>query len=185
MLVLVLIFSIFYHKIAKTPSNFLAKQMQTMTTKSAEETKRFAEELASKITFPAVICLYGDLGSGKTTFTKGFAKALGCMEKDIKSPTYTFVRSYTLRKSSTDSKSENQGFSPIVMLHHFDFYRIHEPDELLIHDIEEIFHQKNAVVIIEWPERISDFLPTKRWNIQFEIKDENTRSLSISSPTDD
>ena len=137
--------------------------MKTIITYSKDETKKFAQEIAKSSNVPRIICLYGDLGSGKTTFSKGFGTALGLDEDKIKSPTYTFVRSYQL----------NSGF-----FHHFDFYRIDKPDELLIQEIKEIFQQQNAIIVIEWPERIKDLLPEKRLNIYFTYQDLNSRKIS-------
>ncbi len=131
--------------------------------KSAEETKKWAESIAKKATPPVVICLYGNLGSGKTTFTKGFARALGCIEQDIKSPTYTFVRTYKVKNAT---------------LHHFDFYRIEELDDLMEQELKELFEKQDVIILIEWPERIADMLPKHRINIRFEISGEAERIIT-------
>ncbi len=141
-----------------------------MQSKSPSATKKIAAALAKKQQQKAVICLYGDLGSGKTTFVKGFAAELGLKENQIKSPTYTLVRSYKLADSPKMAAQK---------LHHFDFYRITEPDDLLAADLHEIFSEKNALILIEWPERIKKFLPAKKINIYFEYIDEKTRSIKI------
>ena len=135
--------------------------MQTLISKSEEETKKIAEKIAKKNSF---VCLYGDLGSGKTIFSKGFARGLGLSENQMKSPTYTLVRFYKIQQKK---------------LHHFDFYRIREPDDLMIHDLEEIFSQKNAIILIEWPERIKNLLPEKRLDIYLEYVDKKSRRLTI------
>lgn len=105
---------------------------------SEEQTKKIAHDFAKKLDFPAIICLYGNLGSGKTTFTKGLGEALGIAGRDIKSPTYTFVREYRL---------------PKLHFYHFDWYRLKGEDGLMAHDLDEIFQKKNACIVIEWPER--------------------------------
>src|SRR2546428_395652 len=121
--------------------------METTISTSEKRTLELAENLAKKSKTPLCICLYGDLGAGKTVFSKGFAKGLGIPAKQIKSPTFTLIRKYTIGKK---------------LLYHCDFYRIQEPDEELSSNLEEMFHQKNAVILIEWPERVAKLLPRKR-----------------------
>src|SRR5688572_25745173 len=123
--------------------------METFISITPEETKKRARDLAGMVKPPALICLYGNLGAGKTVFTKGFASYFGIAETEIKSPTYTFVREYAINGKK---------------LYHFDFYRIEAIDELMQHDLEEIFAQKNAIILIEWPERVEDILPAARTN---------------------
>jgi tRNA threonylcarbamoyladenosine biosynthesis protein TsaE len=137
--------------------------MSTIISHSEEETRQIAAKIAKNFEVPVCVCLYGELGSGKTVFSKGFGVALGIQEKDIKSPTYTLVRSYPLKSK---------------IFHHFDFYRINEPDDLLKFDLEEFFSEKNAYVVIEWPERIEALLPKKRLNIYFEYLSPTSRKIS-------
>lgn len=157
--------------------HFLSKSnlMDQFTSHSEQETKEFAAKIAKESRKPLIICLYGDLGSGKTVFSKGFALGLGIPEKQIKSPTYTFVRSYKV-----DSKAHANKPSA-TNLDHFDFYRISETDDLMAQDLEEIFEKKNTHIIIEWPERIQKLLPQARLDIFFEYKDENTRLLKLKN----
>lgn len=129
---------------------------------SETETRRFAADFAGKLKAPALICLYGNLGSGKTVFTKGIAAALGIPENQIKSPTYTLVREYKHGKTH---------------FYHFDFYRIEQPDDLMSQDLAEIFAQKNAFIVVEWPERISSLLPAHAKKISFEYKTPNQRLI--------
>ncbi len=131
---------------------------------SPQQTKQFAYKIAQDAQKPLVLCLYGDLGAGKTVFSKGFAMGLGIPERNIKSPTYTYVRSYNLKNKT---------------LYHYDFYRIEGTDELMAQDLEEIFANKNNYIIIEWPERIQKLLPKKRIDIYFEHTDHNTRTLTM------
>jgi tRNA threonylcarbamoyladenosine biosynthesis protein TsaE len=146
--------------------------MDQFTSHSAQKTKEFAAKIAKESQKPLVICLYGDLGSGKTVFSKGFALGLGIPEKQIKSPTYTFVRSYKIDGSARKAPKT---------LFHFDFYRISEADDLMAQDLEEIFEKKNTHIIIEWPERVQKLLPQERLDIYFEYKDENTRLLKLKN----
>ena len=147
--------------------------METIISTSEKQTLKVASKWAktwskqlSKAPGALCICLYGDLGAGKTTFSKGFAQGLGIPAKQIKSPTYTLIRSYKIGKNQ---------------LYHCDFYRITAPDDVISADLQEIFHQKNAIVLIEWPERIEAPLPknsNQRINLYFEYKNPTTRIIN-------
>ena len=125
------------------------------------ETMEIAQNIESE-KFPNMgICLDGELGSGKTVFTKGFAQALG-IEEIITSPTYTIIKEYP------------NGEMP---LYHMDVYRLDGNYEGI--GIEEYF-TKGGVVIIEWAETIKDILPKERLDIKFKIIDEEKRVLIFS-----
>lgn len=111
-----------------------------------------------------IFCLYGDLGSGKTVFTKGFAAGLGIDEKKVKSPTYTLLRTYNLKKGT---------------LYHFDFYRSESVDDLLEGEIREILGGKRIWVIIEWPKNIESILPDDRINLEFTHLGGDKRRIEI------
>ncbi|MDO4369092.1 MAG: tRNA (adenosine(37)-N6)-threonylcarbamoyltransferase complex ATPase subunit type 1 TsaE [bacterium] len=131
-----------------------------ITSHSESETIEFAENLESEKFPNMVICLKGDLGSGKTVFTKGFANALGITDT-ITSPTFNIVKEY---------------LNGEMALFHMDVYRI---DEATV-DID--FHEyfvKKGVSIIEWSDMIADELPNERLEISFRIVGENTRVLVI------
>lgn len=107
-----------------------------------------------------VICLNGDLGSGKTVFAKGFASALG-IDEVITSPTFNIVKEYT---------------SGEIPLFHMDVYRLDETDVEI--DFAEYFVKK-GVTIIEWSDMIKDLLPEERLEISFKIIGEDTRLVII------
>lgn len=138
--------------------------MKTILSTSEQATKDIAGAMAKNMKKTRFFCLYGDLGSGKTVFAKGFAKGLGIPEEKIKSPTYTLMRLYKTRTG---------------LLYHFDFYRILETDDLLEQYLREIFSAKTGVMVIEWPDRISALLPPKRTDIYFEYKNPTTRLITI------
>jgi len=140
--------------------------MQTFISNSEAKTRTIASEFAAKLKTPAFICLYGNLGSGKTVFTKGIAEGLGIPMAQIKSPTYTLVRQYRHGK---------------IHFYHFDFYRIEESDELMTQDLLEIFSKKNAFIVIEWPERISSIIPQNRHAVRFSYKSDNQRTIIFDS----
>ena len=109
---------------------------------SAEETFDFGKELGKEAVPGQVICLDGDLGTGKTVLTKGIAAGLG-IEEPVVSPTFTIVQIY------------EQGRIP---LYHFDVYRIDDPDEMEEIGYREYFYGK-GLTIIEWSGLIEDILP--------------------------
>ena len=129
-----------------------------ITTKSEEETMEIAQNIESEKFPNMVICLIGDLGSGKTIFTKGFAQSLG-IEENITSPTFNIIKEYT------------SGESP---LYHMDLYRLNGDVKNL--GLDEYF-SSNGVVIIEWADMIEDYLPEERLEIHFKTIDEDTRVL--------
>ena len=129
--------------------------------RSVEDTFTLAENIESEKFPNMVICLNGDLGSGKTVFVKGFANSLGVSE-NITSPTFNIIKEY---------------YSGEMPLFHMDVYRIDENAEIGIED----YFNKDGVTIIEWSELITDRLPDERLEITIEIIDENTR-LFILEP---
>ena len=131
-----------------------------LTTRSEMDTIALAQNLESEKFPNMVICLNGELGSGKTIFTKGFANALGINET-VTSPTFNIIKEY-------------DGELP---LYHMDVYRLDGNTEGV--NIEEYF-TKGGVVIIEWASTIKDILPEKRLDIKFKIAGENTRVLVIN-----
>ncbi len=129
-----------------------------ITTNSEEETMEIAENIESEKFPNMIICLVGDLGSGKTVFTKGFAQSLG-IEENITSPTFNIIKEYTGGEMN---------------LYHMDLYRLNGDVRNL--GLDEYF-TKGGVVIIEWADMIEDYLPEERLEIRFKVVDEDTRVL--------
>jgi len=128
-------------------------------TKNETETILLAQNFESEKFPNMIICLDGELGSGKTVFTKGIAKALG-IEESITSPTFTLIKEY-------------DGELP---LYHMDLYRLNgKIDEL---GLEEYF-EKGGVVVIEWASTIRQYLPKERLEIKIKVLDENRRSIIL------
>lgn len=132
--------------------------------KSFNETQEIAFNFAKDLKAANVICLYGNLGSGKTTFVQGFARGLG-IKKRIISPTFIIARSY---------KIETLNFI------HIDLYRIENKKDLLGLGINEMLTDKNNTLIIEWAEKLGDLMPKKRTDLNFSYIDENTRKIKIN-----
>lgn len=131
-----------------------------LTTYSEDETIEIAQNIESEKFPNMVICLVGDLGSGKTLFTKAFAQALGITD-NITSPTFNIIKEYDNAE---------------MKLFHMDVYRLSDINQDI--GIEEYF-TKRGVCIIEWADLIEDILPKNRLDIRFKILDENTRQLVI------
>lgn len=110
---------------------------------SPEETEQFAYELASKVSAPQVICLTGDLGAGKTAFTRGFARYFG-IEKGVSSPTFIIMHRY----AGTE------------VINHYDLYRLNDYDELLDIGFEEQI--EGGISLIEWPDSFMEYLPENK-----------------------
>ncbi len=129
-----------------------------ITSKSEVDTMEIAQNIESE-KFPGmIICLNGELGSGKTIFAKGFAQALGIVD-NITSPTFNLVKEY------------NTGEMPLF---HMDIYRLKDSDQSV--GFNDYFNQ-NAICLIEWADLIAKYLPKERLEIRFVIVDENTRIL--------
>ncbi len=128
------------------------------TSRNENDTLRLAENIESEKWPNMVICLIGELGSGKTIFTKGFANAMG-IEETITSPTFNIIKEYL------------NGELP---LYHMDVYRLDEDDNSVGFDD---YFNKGGVTIIEWADIIKNKLPEKRLEIYFKIIDENNRVL--------
>lgn len=129
-----------------------------ITTKNEFETIEIAQNFESEKFPNMIICLDGELGSGKTVFTKGIANALG-IDETITSPTFTIIKEYP------------NGELP---LYHMDVYRLDGNTDGV--DIEDYF-TKGGVVVIEWAETIKNILPEERLDIKFKVLDENRRLL--------
>ena len=134
-----------------------------LTTYSEEETIELAQNIESEKFPNMVICLRGDLGSGKTVFTKGFAKALEVKE-EVTSPTFNIIKEYT---------------SGELPLFHMDVYRLDGNVEDL--GIEE-YYSKKGITIIEWADMIPDYLPEERLDIKIKnsTEDEDKRIITIT-----
>lgn len=117
---------------------------------SSDETKKIAYEFSKSLKSGDVVCMYGEMGVGKTAFVQGLAEGLGITEP-ITSPTFTIVNEYCGR----------------LALYHFDVYRIGEAEEMYEIGYDE-YIDGDGVSVIEWPQLINELLPRKRYNITIE-----------------
>ncbi len=118
---------------------------------SREETAALGRQLGAQAEAGGVYCLIGDLGTGKTVFTQGFAAGLG-VEGPVNSPTFTIVQEYMGSR---------------MPLYHFDVYRLEEPEEMDEIGFDEYLFGE-GVCLIEWAERIREILPERRTEIRIE-----------------
>ena len=142
-------------------------------TKSDEETQSAGEEFAKKLNPTDVVFLIGDLGSGKTTFTKGLAKGLG-IDNRIISPTFVVVRRHTVRNEELGIK--NKG---IKNLFHLDLYRLENEKQALEVDLKDYLEDKSGVTVIEWPEISQNLVKRKVWKVLFDTQHTGDRHLEI------
>jgi len=141
--------------------------MEEIVTNDSQETQKAGEifmkgilpEQGVSLDRPIILALYGNLGAGKTTFVQGLAKGLG-IKKRIISPTFVIIRSY-----------EN--------LYHVDLYRLQNEQEIESTGLLDIMKNQNAIIAIEWPEKMGSLLPEKRWDVRFEYIGENNRRITV------
>ena len=136
--------------------------METIITKSSKETQELGRKLAGKMQGGEVVCLFGELGSGKTTFTQGFLKALGA-KGPYTSPTFLIMKQYKLKDET---------------IYHIDAYRVGEKDVANL-GWEEIIADKKNVVIVEWAERIKSIVPKNALWIKFEWVSGEERKITL------
>ena len=127
---------------------------------SPEETEQFAYDLAAKVSAPQIICLTGDLGAGKTAFTRGFARYYG-IEKGVSSPTFIIMHRYNGKET----------------INHYDLYRLNDYDELLDIGFEEQI--ENGISLIEWPDNFMEYLPDDKIVIRIKRLSDNERQISL------
>lgn len=142
------------------------KRAKTMDfiTRSPEQTERLGEQLAQRLRPGDVIAYLGDLGAGKTAFTRGLARGLGVRER-VTSPTYTIVNEY---------------LSGRLPLFHFDMYRLHSADDLF--DIGwEDYLERGGVCAVEWSENVLPALEEPIWvRIEKDAQDASVRHVIIT-----
>lgn len=133
------------------------------TISSSEDMISFGQELGNSLKGGEVIELIGDVGAGKTTFTKGLAKSLGITD-EIQSPTFTISRVYEGTKNN---------------LVHYDFYRLNDAGIMAI-EMQDVIDDPNNITVIEWGEPVREVLPKKYITVKIKIISENIREVEWS-----
>lgn len=140
----------------------------TFKTYCESDTENAACKLASAIPAGSVIALHGNLGAGKTVFARGFARGLG-ITQPVSSPTFTLVQEYPLENGR--------------WLYHLDMYRIDDYRAALAFGVDEYFDDKDAVVLVEWAERVAEILPDDLYIVNIKRLDGDTREITVESPS--
>jgi tRNA threonylcarbamoyladenosine biosynthesis protein TsaE len=144
-------------------------------THSYEETIAKGREIAEKLSAPVLVLLSGDLGSGKTTLTKGIISGLGAArEEDVTSPTFTLVHVFKIPVSASSGSGSHE-----CKVYHVDLYRIENFHDLESLGLEDALAEK-AIVIIEWSERFTFRNDWPRVEIHLEHAGDDTRRIAIS-----
>jgi tRNA threonylcarbamoyladenosine biosynthesis protein TsaE len=134
---------------------------------SDSETRALGYEMGQTLSGNAIVCFFGDLGAGKTTFIKGLASAAsGCSPDQVSSPTFTYLNIY-----------QGQGLTTV---YHFDLYRLHDADEFLSMGFDEFFFE-GGICCIEWSERIERILPSNCLKVTLKHNNEQEREVIIQS----
>ncbi|MEN6340886.1 MAG: tRNA (adenosine(37)-N6)-threonylcarbamoyltransferase complex ATPase subunit type 1 TsaE [Clostridiaceae bacterium] len=134
--------------------------MKTLVCKTESETEALGAALAKRLTPPAFVALYGDLGAGKTALVRGMGAALGTSE--VRSPTFTIVHEY----------------ETTPRLIHFDAYRLANAEELYAIGFED-YLAEHAILVLEWAERVPEALPKERLDLYLEGSGEEARILRL------
>jgi tRNA threonylcarbamoyladenosine biosynthesis protein TsaE len=144
--------------------------MKNVIIKTEKDTQAFAKNLAKSLKGGEIIALEGDLGAGKTTMTQYIAKAFGVKE-NVTSPTFVLMKVYEGRRPKSEVRK----------LVHVDCYRLDDPQELFYLGIEEYMNNKESVVVIEWADKIKDYLKKFKKVIWIKIKlDKDLRKINVS-----
>lgn len=143
--------------------------MERHTLNSAKETAKVAAALAKRMKGGEVVALYGDLGAGKTTFAQAFAKALGVKER-VQSPTFILMHEHRIKAKAKSEK-------PKVFLH-ADAYRA-DAAQFRSVGFDEYLGRPDAVVLVEWAERVAELLPKKRIEVHLKHLGGDTRGMTV------
>ena len=142
----------------------------TREVQSVEETWALAREVAAKLKPGDVLCLEGDLGAGKTTFTQGLAKAMSVSGR-VTSPTFCIVQEH---------RAESPAPGAPALLVHMDLYRLHGEDDVIAIGWED-YLSEGAVLVVEWPERAGSLIPKDAIHVSFRhLTGDEHRMVSIT-----
>lgn len=129
------------------------------------------QKVAERLKLPAVIELVGDVGVGKTTFTRGLAQGLGISEP-VTSPSFTISKRYAFTSDEHSAGGE---------LIHYDFYRLGDPG-IMRDELVEALHEPNSVVVVEWGGNVADLLPEEHLRLDITLNADGSRDLTTNQP---
>lgn len=137
--------------------------MEQYHSHSADETFRFGLQLGQRLAVPTVVCLFGELGAGKTTLIKGIVQGAAQIDSTaVQSPTFTYLHVY----------------EGVKRVYHFDLYRLRDIDEFLSMGFDEYFDAE-GICCIEWSERIASYLPSESLFVTLEHVREEERLITL------
>ena len=140
-----------------------------------EETWELARKLAPELKPGDVVCLEGDLGAGKTTFTQGLAAALGVPGR-VNSPTFCIVQEH---RRQSDNRTIGQSNNSPDLLVHMDLYRLHGEDDVIAIGWED-YLSEGAILVVEWPERAGTLIPADARHVVFtHLEGEESRRIEF------
>lgn len=140
------------------------------TTNTIEQTYHIGNTIAKNLNPGDIVLLFGEMGSGKTTLTKGILSYFGIHPDSVVSPTFSLMQYYANQNTS----------SPVVDIIHVDTYRLHSEEELIDIGITDYLGSKHSICIIEWPEKLKKLLNNKKTiHITCESLTENSRRITI------
>ena len=146
-----------------SPYRMLTGMYREITTNSAEDTVAFGRALARELRPPAIVLLRGELGAGKTTLVKGIAEGFSAASQDdVTSPTFSLVHEYR---------------GPAATLFHIDLYRVDTQRELETLGLDDLLAEKNAILLIEWADKFSQFSREGNVEITLQRVGETTRKI--------
>ena len=140
--------------------------MHKFTIPSIDKIGEVAEEFLKAYPEPAVFCMYGSMGAGKTTFVQALCEKLN-VEDVVNSPSFAILNVYNTDKQDS--------------VYHFDFYRLKEEEEAFDLGYEDYFYS-DSYCFVEWPEKIASLLPEKRYDVKVTVLDDNSRQIEVSRP---
>lgn len=140
-----------------------------MNITSESEMLDLGESLAENLTLPAVFELVGDVGTGKTTFTRGLAAGLGVSEP-VTSPSFTISKRYAFSRNNQPCE-----------LVHYDFYRLNDPG-IMRDELAEALAQPNTVVVVEWGGDVANLLPESKYHLDLTLQEDGSRTVNLIKP---
>ena len=137
----------------------------TRESASVEQTESIAAELAATLRGGECIALHGDLGAGKTQFVRGLIRGLGGDPRSVSSPTFVLLNLYDTGR---------------IKVFHLDAYRIHGAEDFEGVGFTEMLEQENAIVVVEWAERVERLLPRIRIDVRIQSSGQDSRRVEIA-----
>ncbi len=139
-----------------------------MNIASESDTLALGQRFANHLSHPAVFELIGDVGAGKTTFTRGLAAGLG-IEEPLTSPSFTISKRYYFQHDNQDSA-----------LIHYDFYRLPDPG-IMRDELAEALADPHNIIVVEWGRDVADLLPEHKYRLEFQLNADGTRTVQLNT----